>query len=305
MLNKPDPNTPLVYKLLEEIMNKSELPKGIHQFIYGGKEIGSFLVAQDINMICFTGSTKTGEYLYRVAADKMIPILMELGGSAPGIVFEDADIDNIIESIFLNKFSNCGQLCDGLKRLIVHENVFDQVIKKLSNVLSQQVIGEATNEDTTIGPLVNEKQLSILLEQFNDAISKGAKVICGGKSPYRLTGSYFEPTILTNINRDMKVWKEEVFGPILPVISFKTIDEAIELANDTIYGLGGYIFTTNKETFEKISKEIKTGLVACNNLTYIHPNNPFGGIKKSGIGRHHGKWGFRELCDIKVVAFEK
>lgn len=304
VISKPDPNLPLLYKLLEEIINNTNLPKGVWQFVFGGKEIGSFLVEQEIDLICFTGNTKTGEYLYKVAASKMIPILMELGGSAPGIVCEDADIDNVIGGIFKKKFSNTGQLCHALKRLIVHESIFDEVVAKLKNIAEAQIIGEPINRNTTIGPLVNEKQLNTLLEQFDDAITKGANVICGGKQA-KQKGNYFEPTILTNITKDMKVWKEEVFGPILPVVSFKTIEEAIELANGTIYGLGGYVFTTNKEIFEKISKELKTGMVACNNLAYSAPYNPFGGVKKSGLGRTRGKWGIRGLCNIKVVTFEK
>lgn len=304
VISKPDPNLLLLYKFLEEILNNSNLPAGVWQFVLGGKEIGSFLVEQDIDMICFTGNTKTGEYLYKVAANKMIPILMELGGSAPGIVCEDADIDNVIAGIFKKKFSNSGQLCHALKRLIVHETVFDEVVSKLKDIAESQVIGNPLDRNTTIGPLVNKKQLNTLLEQFNDAVNKGANVICGGKQP-KEKENYFEPTILTNITKDMKVWKEEVFGPILPVISFKTIEEAIQLANDTIYGLGGYVFTTNKENFEKISKELKTGMVACNNLAYSAPYNPFGGIKKSGLGRTRGKWGLRGLCNIKVVTFEK
>ena len=300
VISKPDPNVPLLYKFLEEILNNTKLPDGVWQFVFGGKEIGSFLVEQDIDMICFTGNTKTGEYLYKVAADKMIPILMELGGSAPGIVCEDANIDDVIQGIFKKKFSNSGQLCHALKRLIVHENIFDEVVNKLKKIAEAQVIGGPLDRSTEIGPLVNEKQMNTLLEQFNDAKNKGANVICGGK---QLKGNYFEPTILTNITKDMKVWKEEVFGPILPVVKFKTIEEAIELANDTIYGLGGYVFTTNRQNFEKISKELKTGMVAWNNLAYSAPYNPFGGVKKSGLGRTRGKWGLRGLCNIKVITF--
>lgn len=305
VINKPDPNILLLYKLLEEIFNNSKLPKGVQQFVYGGSEIGNFLVEQDIDMICFTGSTRTGEYLYKAAATKMIPILMELGGSAPGIIFQDAEIDKIIEGVFNKKFSNTGQLCHALKRLIVHESKFDEIVEKLKNIAEKQIIGDCDNRNATMGSLVNEKQLNVLLEQFKDAVDKGAKVICGGKQPENLKGSYFEPTLLINITKNMKVWTEEVFGPILPVVSFKTTDEAIELANDTIYGLGGYVFTSDKKTFEKVSRELKTGTVACNNLVYSKPYNPFGGYKKSGIGRIRGKWGFRELCNVKVVTFEK
>ena len=305
VINKPDNSTPQLYKLLEQIFNNSELPKGVQQFIFGNEEAGMSLVEQDINMICFTGSTNTGKYLYNVAANKMIPILMELGGSAPGIICEDANIDEIIEGVFKKKFSNSGQLCHALKRLIVHESKFEEVIEKLKNISYKQIIGNPLNEETTMGPLVSEKQLNKLLDQFNDAIEKGAKVICGGKKSIGLEGNYFEPTLLTNITKNMRVWNEEVFGPILPIVSFKNIDEAIELANDTIYGLGGYVFTTDKELFQYISKRIKTGMISCNNLAYSAPYNPFGGVKLSGLGRTRGEWGFKELCDIKIVTFEK
>ncbi len=305
VINKPDPSTPLLFKLIEEIFVSSKLPKGIQKFIYGGKEIGDFLVKQNIDMICFTGSTETGKYLYKIAADKMIPILMELGGSAPGIIFQDADLENIINGVFKKRFSNTGQLCHALKRLIVHESIFDEVVEKLKNIAQNQILGDYSNQNATIGSLASAKQLEILIKQFDDSIEKGANIICGGKKPNNLKGSYFEPTLLTKITRDMKVWKEEVFGPILPIISFKTIEQAIELANDTIYGLGGYIFTTNKETYKYVSTRLKTGMVSQNNISYIAPHNPFGGIKCSGLGRIRGKWGLRELCNIKVVVFEK
>jgi len=301
VINKPDPSCILLYQYLEEIFLSSKLPEGVQQFVFGGREIGSFLVEQDIDMICFTGNTKTGEYLYQVASKKMIPILMELGGSAPGIVLEDADIDSVIQGIFKKKFSNTGQLCHALKRLIVHESKFDEVVEKLKNIAESQVMNNPLDKNTTLGPIVNEKQLNTLICQYEDAVEKGAKVVCGGK----WNGNYFEPTLLTNITKNMKVWTEEVFGPILPIVSFKTIEEAIALANDTIYGLGGYVFTTNMDTYERISKELKTGMVSCNNLAYSAPYNPFGGVKKSGLGRTRGKWGYMGLCNIKTIVFEK
>ncbi len=304
VISKPDPKLPLLFKLVEKIINDSKLPKGVWQIVFADRETSSFLADQDIDMICFTGNTKTGEYLYSVAAKKMIPALMELGGSAPGIVCEDADIDDVISGIFKKKFSNSGQLCHALKRLIVHESVFDEVVEKLKVIAESQVLGNPLEREITMGPIVSKNQLEKLVEQFNDAKEKGACIVCGGEK-FGEKGNFFKPTILTDINRDMKVWKEEVFGPILPVVSFKTLDEAIELANDTIYGLGGYIFTKNKNTFEKISNELETAMVSCNNLAYSAPYNPFGGVKKSGLGRTRGKWGLQELCNIKIFVYEK
>ena len=230
---------------------------------------------------------------------------MELGGSAPGIVFEDADVDKVIESIYFNKFLNCGQVCDGLKRLVVHESKFDEVVNKLKKIVENKKVGIAENQDTEIGPLVAKRQLELLQEQVKDAISKGAEIITNGKIPASLKGAFYEPTLIIKVNRDMRVWKEEVFGPVLPIMSFKTYDEAIELANNTRYGLGSYIFTEDKKKFEKASAEIKTGMVGHNNVIYVKPCNPFGGNKDSGLGREHGKYGFHELCQIKIVAMEK
>jgi len=256
-------------------------------------------------MICFTGNTKTGQYLYKVAAAKMIPILMELGGSAPGIICADADIDGIIEKVFQNRFSNCGQVCHALKRLIVHESKFEKVVEKLTKIAGKQVIGDALDRNTTLGSLVSQKQLKVLNEQFDDAIQKGAKAIFGGKRPEELSGGFFPPTLLTGVSRDMRVWKEEVFGPILPIVSFKSLSEAIELANDTIYGLGAYVYTADKAIFNDISEKLESCMVSHNGLVYLAAFNPFGGIKASGNGRVRGKWGLRELCDVKVSAIAK
>lgn len=305
VISKPDPNLPLFTKLLEEIVSSSKLPESVLQFVYGGREIGQFLAEQDFDAICFTGNTKTGKYLYGVAASKMIPILMELGGSAPGIICEDADVDKVIAKVFNSRFTNCGQLCHALKRLIVHESKFDEVVERLKNIVLKQIVGDPTDKNTTMGSLVSETQLDRLQEQLNDALDKGAKIIYGGRQPEGLEGAYFEPTLLINITYDMKVWKEEVFGPILPIVTFKTIDEAIELANDTIYGLGAYVYTTNKNIYEDISKRLNSCMVSCNGLNYSTAFNPFGGVKASGNGRVRGKWGFRELCNIKIVTFEK
>lgn len=302
---KHSEETPLFGKALEDIFHSINFPVGVFTEVYGSGEVGKLLVHQDIDMICFTGSTKTGQYLYAVAAKKMIPILMELGGSAPGIVFEDADIDKILNVIYTNRFTNCGQMCDALKRLIVHESKMQEVIDKLVKKIRSKGVGDASDETTDIGPLVAKRQLDLLEQQMQDAIQKGAKIIIGGSKASHLKGAYYKPTLLTNITRDMKVWKEEIFGPVLPIISFQTEAEAIELANDTQFGLGGYIFTENKEKFFQVSSQLKTGMISQNNISYVRACNPFGGYKKSGLGREHGKYGFHELTQVKVISSEK
>lgn len=292
-------------KLLEKIINSSGSPDGVFSEVYGDGRVGDFLVHQDINLISFTGSTKVGKHLYKVASDKFIKAVMELGGSAPGIVFADADLNNAVEIIYANRFTNCGQMCDALKRLIVQEGVFNDVVKKLKKNLDSIKVGDPENEKTDVGPLVSKKQLEFLEEQVKDAIDKGAKVITGGKRLEKLNGAFYKPTILTNITSDMRVWQEEVFGPVLPVISFTKDDEAVKMANDTKYGLGSYIYTKDKNKALKTASQIDAGMVSVNSSSYLQPCSPFGGYKDSGIGREHGKFGFSELTQVKIVAIEK
>ena len=298
--------TPLCSNFIAELVAKSTLPKNVFIMIYGDGAVGEKLAKSDgINHICFTGSTKVGKHLYKVAADKFISATMELGGSAAGIVFADANIDKAVDTIFISKFTNCGQICDGLKRLIVHTSIYDKIVKRLSEIVKSKKVGDASNKDTDIGPLVSKAQLDAISEQVEDAKKRGATVITGGKKLDTSDGNYYEPTLLGNISTDARVWCEEAFGPVLPIKQFKTIDEAIALANDTQYGLGGYVFTEDAKVFERVAREIKTGMVAWNELYYVIPQDPFGGYKESGLGRNHARWGFQELCNIKVVTFRK
>lgn len=302
---KHSEEVPLFGKLVEDIMKTCDLPEGVFEEVYGDGTVGDYLVHQNIDLIWFTGSTKVGQHLYKVGAEKFIKVLLELGGSAPGIVFDDANVDGVLESIYNAKFINCGQVCDGLKRLIVHENKFDQVVEKLKTLLKTKNVGDPEDKATDIGPLVAKRQLVLLQEQVKDALDKGAEVVTGGKQPAHLEGAYYEPTPVTKVKTNMRIWQEEVFGPVLPVLSFKSDEEAIRLANDTRYGLGSYIFTKDKEKALRIASKIDAGMVSINNVYYLKPCNPFGGYKESGLGREHGKYGLRELSQIKVVSIEK
>ncbi len=295
---------PLCSQFIYNIVN-SVLPKNVYNVVYGPGEVGRNLVEQDIDLICFTGSTKTGQYLYKLAGEKFIEAVMECGGSAPGIIFEDADIDDVVEAMYINRFANSGQICDGQKRLIVHSSKIDEVCTKFKQCIESKHIGNPLDEKTEIGPLVSKDQLEKLEIQVADALEKGAIVLCGGKRLENTNGNYYLPTILTNISADMKVYTEEVFGPVMPIIKFDTIEEAIKIANDTQYGLGGYVYTKDKSKFDRVVKQLKTGMIAWNKLYYLRPCNPFGGYKKSGIGKNNSEFGLRELCNIKVVTYEK
>ena len=287
---------------IENMAKAAEFPEGVFNVIYGDGKVAQAMIADDINIISFTGSTKVGELLYKQAAEKFIPIVLELGGSDPGVVFGDADIDQAMGSIYAGRFTNCGQVCQSMKRLIVHESRFDEVVAKLSNLLMGKKLGDPMLPTTDLGPLVSQKQLDTLLGQVQDAIDKGAKVICGGRQPADLKGAYYEPTILTNVTPDMRVWSEEVFGPVLPIVSFSTYEEAIQKANDTIYGLASNIFSSDPEVIRRAVSDLQAGMVRVNGLNTGRPSNIFGGVKRSGLGRENGTYGFHDVTQKKMVA---
>lgn len=297
---------PLFSKYLEDVIASSDMPEGVINFVYGDGQIGDWLADQNIDFLTFTGSSATGQKLYQKAASKLIPISLELGGSSPGIIFEDCTIDDaLIDNLFWKRFLNSAQFCDGMKRLIVHNSLLDEVVEKLSAYAKTKIIGDPLDAKTELGPLVAERQVLKLKEQVKDALDKGAKLHCGGKRPDGLSGAFYEPTLLTNITKDMRVWKEEVFGPALPIVGFDTYEEAIELANDTEYGLSGSVFTNDNNLALKAQLDIKAGSLDHNKAHYFRSQNPFGGYKKSGIGRQQGKAGFEEVTQMKVIAREK
>ncbi|PIY80377.1 MAG: hypothetical protein COY80_03230 [Candidatus Pacebacteria bacterium CG_4_10_14_0_8_um_filter_42_14] len=291
-------------KLLADIMEEAELPGGVFQAVHGNAEQGKQLVQQEIDMIWFTGSYAVGHELYKIAADKFIKAVLELGGSNPSIILADANIDHLLSSLIFKRFMFSGQTCDALKRLIVHKSVAEELIEKLSLQIKLIVVGDPTNEKTKMGPLVSKKQLATLESQVEDALNSGATILAQSSVPEG-EGAYFPATLLGNVTQEMRVWKEEVFGPVLPVVTFSTDEEAIKLANDTPYGLGSQVFTSDHQKALDIAALIQAGNVDINGVGHFKPSSPFGGYKKSGTGREHGEHGFQELTQIKLVARPK
>jgi len=296
---------PLMGKLIDKMINKLKLPRGVFSQVYGAGEVGEQLVKQDIDFIWFTGSSAVGKRLYQIAGKKFIKVTLEMGGSNPTVIFDDVNINKIIDRLYTARWMNNGQVCDSLKRLIVHQSVFDPLVEKLKNKLDKIVIGNPENKKTQLGSLVAKRQLNLLETQVEDAVKKGAKIITGGKRPKALKGAYYLPTILTNIKTNMRVWKEEVFGPVLPIISFKKEEQAIELANDTDYGLGAHVYSEDKKRALRVASKIKAGCIDINSANHWLECNPFGGYKESGMGREHGQIGWQNLCQIKVIAIGK
>ncbi len=298
---KHSEEVPLCGKLLDTIFAEAGMPPEVFLQIYGRGPAGALLSRQDVDFLCFTGSSEVGRTLYRTAAAGMKRLVMELGGSAPGIVCADADLDEAIGQIYAARFTNAGQICDALKRLIVHESVWDLVIEKLADKLRMITLGDPLNQQFQMGPLVSKRQVDLLERQVADALEKGALVVAGARRP-GLVGAYYEPTLLTNITRDMRVWQEEVFGPVLSIIKFSNIDEAIMLANDTQFGLGAYVYTRDTRQAEHIATRVQAGNISVNGVSYVRPTNPFGGYKNSGLGRVNGAEGFHAVTQVKVVA---
>jgi acyl-CoA reductase-like NAD-dependent aldehyde dehydrogenase len=294
---------PLVAKLLEEsLLSLKELSEGVFSAIYGDAEEGACLVKQEIDMIWFTGSSVVGRELAEIAGKKQIKALLEMGGSNPAIILEDADVDSFIERLYIGRFLNNGQVCDAIKRLLIHHTLFNKVVDRLVHRLEKIKIGDPKNTETELGPLVSMSHLQIVAAQVNDALSKNARLVIGGKRPPELSGAYYAPTLLTNIKKNMRVWQEEVFGPVLPIVSFKNDKEAIQLANDTHYGLGALVCSTDIDRARYIASQIEAGYVDINHGSHWQPSTPFGGCKASGMGHEHGRHGFQELCQIKVIA---
>jgi acyl-CoA reductase-like NAD-dependent aldehyde dehydrogenase len=303
---KTSEECPLVGKLFEEIMSNHDLPEGVFSEVYGAGDVGKALVeSEGIDLLWFTGSTRTGKELYKTAADKFIKAVMEMGGSNPAVVFDDVDPAKAASTVFAGRFQHCGQVCDSIKRLIVHEAVADSLIAELTTLIEAQRMGDPLDKSTQIGSLVAKRQLELIQGQLQDALDHGAEIAAQTSMPDNLQGAFLPPTLLRNITPDMRVWREEVFGPVLPVVTFKTEEEAIKLANDTPYGLGSRVMSEGKERAERVASRMEAGTVEVNYGDRWLTCNPFGGYKNSGIGRELGTHGMQELCQIKLISCSK
>ncbi len=283
-----------------EMLKEAGLPEGVFNVITGDGKTGQYLVFSEVNMISFTGSATAGKDVASRAGKELKKTVLELGGSDPFIVLGDAIFEQALNAAVFGRFFNCGQVCTSAKRIIVDRKIYKSFIRKFVERVKDLKVGEPSEKETEIGPMVSKKQLNILETQVEDALKKGAKLFCGGK---RLKGKgyFYKPTVLTNISDDMLVAKEEVFGPVASVFSFESIEEAIEIANDTKYGLGASVWTKDGEKVKRVVNNIESGMIWVNDFGTPHPQCPQGGIKESGIGRELSKYGVLEFCNIKTI----
>ncbi|MGO0062940.1 NAD-dependent succinate-semialdehyde dehydrogenase [Brevibacillus fluminis] len=305
---KPAESTPLSAIRLFELIEQAGFPKGVVNLVIGKPEaIGQeFIDNPKLGKIGFTGSTRVGKLLMEGAAKQVKRVSMELGGHAPFIVFDDADLDAAVEGLFESKFRNSGQMCICTNRLYVQEGVADAFTEKLVERLKKTKVGDGRLKDTEIGPLVNERALAKVLEHIEDAKAKGGVVAAGGN---RLVdgdyakGFYCEPTVITDVTGDMKIAYEETFGPVVPLIRFSDEKEVVKLANDTRYGLAAYVYTRDNARCFQMAEQLEYGIVGINDGSPTQTQAPFGGFKESGIGREGGHFGLDEYLETKFVSF--
>ena len=293
-----------IFNELKKQDNNQGLPENSFQIVIGEKETGKYLVESDIDMVVLIGSIKAGQEVIKTCAEsknKLKKFILELGGKDPAIILEDAELDKAAKEIIKSSTMYTGQVCFGVERVYCHESVYDEFLKKLIEETEKIKAGDPLNENTDIGPFSVKFQLEKVLDHIKDALNKGAEIIRGKTFKINNKGYFMESGILTNVNHSMKIMKEETFGPITPIIKFKTIDQAIKLANDSEYGLTASIWTKNLKLGEEIAKKIEAGTVEINRHGLSKAGCPWGGYKKSGVGRIYSKEGIRSFCNTKHI----
>jgi acyl-CoA reductase-like NAD-dependent aldehyde dehydrogenase len=287
---------------IEKTFNKAGLPDGVFQTLVGDSSIAESLIDSDVNAITFTGSVPVGAKVAQRATSQIKKTVLELGGSDPFVVCEDADIEKASTGGVKGRFINCGQSCIASKRFIVVKSIADEFTEKFVQKTERLKVGDPLSDDTDIGPLVNASGLKKIDSQVKESVKEGAEVLTGGEQIGK-KGYFYRPTVLKNVNPKMSIAQEEVFGPVAPIIVADDEVEAIELANDSEYGLGASIWTQDLDKAERLSSSVESGIVSVNNVVVSDPRVPFGGVKKSGFGRELSRYGMLEFVNIKSVRF--
>jgi succinate-semialdehyde dehydrogenase / glutarate-semialdehyde dehydrogenase len=302
MVSKPASATPFSALALAELAERAGVPKGVFSVVTGSaKAVGGEMTSNPlVRKLTFTGSTEIGKVLLEQCARTVKKTSMELGGNAPFIVFDDADLDAAADGAIASKYRNAGQTCVCANRILVQDKVYDAFAAKLAERVAKFKIGNGLEPGVTIGPLIDEAAVKKVEEHVSDAVAKGAKVVTGGKR-HALGGLFFEPTILANVNPSMKVTKEETFGPVAPLFRFKDEAEAIRMANDTEFGLAAYFYARDLARVWRVAEGIESGIVGINTGLISTAEAPFGGVKESGLGREGSKYGIEDYLEVKYL----
>ncbi|MDQ0506631.1 NAD-dependent succinate-semialdehyde dehydrogenase [Xanthobacter agilis] len=300
---KPGEDTPLSALALAELAERAGMPAGVFNVVTAqqGAAVGGEMTANPIvRKLSFTGSTPVGKLLMSQCAGTVKKVSLELGGNAPFIVFDDADLDAAVAGAMMSKYRNAGQTCVCANRIVVQAGVYDAFAEKLAAAVSAMKVGPGVEAGVTTGPLINAKGFAKVDRLVKDAVEKGAKVLVGGK-PHALGGNFYAPTILTEVSRDMELFSEEIFGPVAPLFKFETEDEAIRMANDTQYGLAAYFYARDIGRIWRVAEALEYGILGINEGIISTEVAPFGGVKESGIGREGSKYGVDDFVEIKYM----
>lgn len=302
MVAKPASATPFTALALAELAERAGVPAGVFSVITGGASaIGKELTTNPlVRKFSFTGSTEVGKKLIKQCAGTVKKMSMELGGNAPFIVFDDADLDAAVAGAVASKYRNMGQTCVCANRILVQGGVYDEFVAKLSHAVSALKVGNGLDAGVNQGPLIDSAAVEKVEEHIADALAKGARVVIGGNR-HELGGTYFQPTVLADVTIDMKVSREETFGPVAPLFRFKTENEAVQMANDTEFGLASYFYSRDTGRIWRVSEGLEYGMVAINSGILSAAEAPFGGVKESGIGREGSKYGIDEFVEVKYL----
>jgi succinate-semialdehyde dehydrogenase/glutarate-semialdehyde dehydrogenase len=301
---KPASDTPLTALLMAQILADAGVPEGVVSVLparRSGAVVSAMLHDPRVRKLSFTGSTEVGRVLLKEAADQVVNCSMELGGNAPFLVFEDADLDAAVDGAMIAKMRNAGEACTAANRFYVHADVADEFSRRLADRMKAMTVGPGTHDGTEVGPLVNEESAAKVDELVRGAVGAGATVVTGGRRPER-EGFYYEPTVLLDVPRDAEILGEEIFGPVAPVLTFTDDADAIAMANDTEYGLVSYVYTRDLARGLRVSERLDAGMVGLNRGLVSDPAAPFGGTKQSGIGREGGHEGMLDYLESKYVA---
>ncbi|MGJ1439216.1 NAD-dependent succinate-semialdehyde dehydrogenase [Sphingobacterium siyangense] len=300
---KPASQTPFSAIALAKLSEDAGIPKGVFNVITGKDSvgIGKELATNDlIRKLSFTGSTEVGKTLIEQSASNIKKVSMELGGNAPFLVFNDADIDAAVEGALAGKFRNSGQTCVSINRFLIQEDVYDEFSLKLSHAVSKLKVGNGLDKGVQVGPLINAKGLEKVQHHVQDALNHGAELATGGKV---IKDLFFQPTVLTNVPKEALIFREETFGPICALFSFKTEEEGIAMANTTEFGLASYFYSTNINRCFRVAEQLEAGIVGVNTGLISNAAAPFGGVKQSGVGREGSKHGLDEYMELKYICF--
>ncbi|WP_270494575.1 NADP-dependent succinate-semialdehyde dehydrogenase [Klebsiella michiganensis] len=302
MVLKPASQTPFSALALAELANRAGIPEGVFNVVTGSaSEVGNELTGNPlVRKLSFTGSTEIGRQLMEQCAKDIKKVSLELGGNAPFIVFDDADLDKAVEGALASKFRNAGQTCVCANRLYVQDGVYDRFAEKLQQAVSKLQIGDGLQPNVTIGPLIDEKAIAKVQEHIADALGKGARIVTGGKV-HELGGNFFQPTILVDVPGDAKVAKEETFGPLAPLFRFKDEADVIAQANDTEFGLAAYFYARDLSRVFSVGEALEYGIIGINTGLISTEVAPFGGVKSSGLGREGSKYGIEDYLEIKYM----